>query len=296
VNLRTLNTTKNQPTYRYGFQGQERDDEMKGIGNSYNYSFRIHDPRLGRFLSLDPLSRDYAHNSPYAFSENRVIDGVELEGLEWESAGKAVKNPLTGLYEVYLTLKIQVVNSSKVITDVEELDKYKKAIKKAIEKRFSTGKGTFRDPRFIVKVEFVLNGPFILDLVDTYSTPNPSPNPSVNPNLIVLGAPLYESNGQTYGGSSQNNIIQVGITTDGKPRPIEEIERTGAHEGGHSAGLVHPWETGVEDDVDPLGPANYKMNLMNSGDKKSVAPSNEGTVVTPKQRATMNRTIMNQQP
>ena len=31
---------------------------------------------------MDPLFRDYPHNSPYAFSENRVIDAIELEGLE----------------------------------------------------------------------------------------------------------------------------------------------------------------------------------------------------------------------
>jgi len=70
--------------YRYGFQGQERDDEVKGEGNSYNYKYRMHDVRLGRFFARDPLARKYPHNSPYAFSENRVIDGVELEGLEWQ--------------------------------------------------------------------------------------------------------------------------------------------------------------------------------------------------------------------
>ena len=69
-------------SYRYGFQGQEKDDEIKGEGNSLNYTFRMHDPRVGRFLSLDPLAPQYPHNSPYAFSENRVIDGIELEGLE----------------------------------------------------------------------------------------------------------------------------------------------------------------------------------------------------------------------
>ena len=47
-----------------------------------NYTFRMHDPRAGRFLSLDPLQKKYPWNSPYAFSENRVIDAVELEGLE----------------------------------------------------------------------------------------------------------------------------------------------------------------------------------------------------------------------
>ncbi len=74
--------------YRYGFQGQEKDDEIKGQGNSINYTFRLHDPRVGRFLSIDPLAPDYPWNSPYAFSENRVIDGVELEGLEWRKSTK----------------------------------------------------------------------------------------------------------------------------------------------------------------------------------------------------------------
>jgi hypothetical protein len=39
----------------------------------------MHDPRIGRFFAIDPLN---AKNSPYAFSENLVIDGIELEGLE----------------------------------------------------------------------------------------------------------------------------------------------------------------------------------------------------------------------
>ncbi|MDQ3072655.1 MAG: hypothetical protein M3Q97_05275 [Bacteroidota bacterium] len=68
--------------YRYGFNGMERDDEVKGSGNSLNYKYRMHDPRLGRFFTVDPLFKDYPWNSPYAFSENRVIDRIELEGLE----------------------------------------------------------------------------------------------------------------------------------------------------------------------------------------------------------------------
>jgi RHS repeat-associated protein len=68
--------------YRYGFQGQEKDDEIKGEGNSLNYKYRMHDPRIGRFFAVDPLAFKYPHNSPYAFSENNVIASIELEGLE----------------------------------------------------------------------------------------------------------------------------------------------------------------------------------------------------------------------
>jgi RHS repeat-associated protein len=70
--------------YRYGFQGQERDDEVKGEGNSYNYTFRMHDPRLGRFFAEDPLAPKYPWYTPYQVAGNSVIMSSELEGLEPE--------------------------------------------------------------------------------------------------------------------------------------------------------------------------------------------------------------------
>ncbi|MFH6996039.1 RHS repeat domain-containing protein [Flavobacterium sp. FlaQc-48] len=89
-------------SYRYGFQGQEKDDELKGEGNSLNYTFRMHDPRIGRFLSVDPLTKSYPHNSPYAFSENRVIDGMELEGLEYLSFHEARVEFTSGRLQIKL--------------------------------------------------------------------------------------------------------------------------------------------------------------------------------------------------
>ena len=68
--------------YRYGFQRQEKDDDFKGKGNSLNFEFRIYDPRVGRFFRVDPLLNQYPHNSPYSFSENVVVNSIELEGLE----------------------------------------------------------------------------------------------------------------------------------------------------------------------------------------------------------------------
>ncbi len=68
--------------YRFGFQGQETDDEVYGSENAVFFKYRVHDARIGRFLSIDPLAPEYPFYSPYAFSGNRVVDGVELEGLE----------------------------------------------------------------------------------------------------------------------------------------------------------------------------------------------------------------------
>lgn len=75
----------NSSDYRYGFQGQELDNEIKGEGNSLNYRFRMHDPRVGRFFAVDPLSPKYPWFSPYQFAGNVVIAMGELEGLEGDS-------------------------------------------------------------------------------------------------------------------------------------------------------------------------------------------------------------------
>jgi len=69
--------------YRFGFQGQEKDDEITGVfGSNLSFDFRIYDSRIGRFLSNDPLGKLYPWNSPYSFSENDVIRAIDLEGAE----------------------------------------------------------------------------------------------------------------------------------------------------------------------------------------------------------------------
>jgi RHS repeat-associated protein len=62
------------------FQGQMLDDELDL--NWYGFKYRNYDPSLARFHNIDPLAEDYVYNGTYNFSENRVIDAVELEGLE----------------------------------------------------------------------------------------------------------------------------------------------------------------------------------------------------------------------
>ncbi len=92
----------NTPAYRYGFQGQEMDDEVKGEpGTSLNYTFRMHDPRVGRFFATDPLTPKYPHYSPYSFSGNKVIAFRELEGLEEENAtvAKEIESKDTRTYK-----------------------------------------------------------------------------------------------------------------------------------------------------------------------------------------------------
>jgi len=93
--------------YRYGFQGQERDDEVKGEGNSYNYKYRMHDPRLGRFFAVDPLLHKYPELTSYQFSGNRVVDAIELEGLESQISKTIIIEGYT--HETDYTVKAMLV-------------------------------------------------------------------------------------------------------------------------------------------------------------------------------------------
>jgi RHS repeat-associated protein len=75
-------TAAGQGSYRYGFNGKENDNEIKGEGNQQDYGFRIYDPRLGRFLSIDPLTKKYPELTPYQFASNTPIQAIDLDGLE----------------------------------------------------------------------------------------------------------------------------------------------------------------------------------------------------------------------
>jgi RHS repeat-associated protein len=73
---------------RYGFNGKENDNEIKGEGNQQDYGMRIYDPRLVRFLSVDPLAGKYPWYTPYQFAGNDMIRNVDLDGGEPKEAGK----------------------------------------------------------------------------------------------------------------------------------------------------------------------------------------------------------------
>ncbi len=74
---RQLNISK----YRYGFNGKEEDPSFSSLTN-YDYGFRIYNPSIGRFLSVDPLTRSYAWYTPYQFAGNKPIIAIDLDGLE----------------------------------------------------------------------------------------------------------------------------------------------------------------------------------------------------------------------
>jgi RHS repeat-associated protein len=69
-------------TYRYGFNGKEKDDEWKGSGSSYDFGARIYDPRIGRWLSTDPHDDTYPAMSPYNFAINNPLSFIDPDGKD----------------------------------------------------------------------------------------------------------------------------------------------------------------------------------------------------------------------
>ena len=66
--------------YRYGFNGMEKDDELKGEGNSYDFGARMMDPRVGRWFATDVLEKEYNNLSPYAFVANTPLTAIDPDG------------------------------------------------------------------------------------------------------------------------------------------------------------------------------------------------------------------------
>jgi RHS repeat-associated protein len=112
------------------FQDQELNTDL-GV-NYYEFKWRHHDYQIGRFIQIDPLASDYEYNSTYAFSENKVTNHVELEGLEatapaylreglsqWGTGIARGWDKLTSFFtrsEVEVSRPSSTTNSSTVVT------------------------------------------------------------------------------------------------------------------------------------------------------------------------------------
>lgn len=67
--------------YKYGFNGKENDLETVSTGSgTQDYGMRIYNPALGKFLSVDPLFRNYAFFSPYLYAANNPIKLIDVDG------------------------------------------------------------------------------------------------------------------------------------------------------------------------------------------------------------------------
>jgi RHS repeat-associated protein len=244
----------NTPSYRYGFQGQEMDDEVKGEGNSINYKYRMHDPRLGRFLSIDPLAPDYPWNSPYAFSENRLIDGVELEGLEFVPSTEGD----------VITVKIAVVNVSDIQLDMNEM----------LKSLTSRADDFYSNP--LVEYKFIITEITSEEAMEFTKQ---------DEGLLMLLRNKQAKNGEVVGGSAAlgatiKTMFNLTVSVDGEKMNLDIVDNAFIHEVGHLQGLEHIWDDGAVEDAKQPDRSEFvtkdrkrevRENVMNS----SANPSNK---------------------
>jgi len=85
--------------YRYGFNGKENDNEVKGVGDQVDYGMRVYDPRAGRFMSVDPLTKKYAFLTPYQYASNNPIHNIDIDGLEGGWWHRFIYDPVNTLMQ-----------------------------------------------------------------------------------------------------------------------------------------------------------------------------------------------------
>ena len=219
--------TQTNSSYRYGFNGKENDkDAGEGI---QDYGMRIYDARLGKFLSVDPLSKKYPMLTPYQFASNRPIDGIDQDGLEWSR--RVTYNIATGVFTVNLHDNIKLLNHSAA--DVKQVgDEFKKAMMNSLS-------GVYDERR---KIQYSGTGSY--QVVDN--------DDDIHSNLVELkagrrlaGRPYIA--GVNFGPNSQANSVGiVAETTDETGcREFRDPARIGnniVHEQGHNVNVSHPFD------------------------------------------------------
>ena len=120
----------NSENYDYGFNGMRKDDDIKNSeGTSYDFGARMYDPRLGRWLSVDPLESKYPTLSPYCFVGNSVLVYIDPDGKKIRPTNTKAEQVLNTAFdnvfqsfpEIRGHIQIQVVGKTKG-TDGKEVD------------------------------------------------------------------------------------------------------------------------------------------------------------------------------
>jgi RHS repeat-associated protein len=112
--------------YRYGFNGMEKDDEVKGKGNSYDFGSRMYDSRVGKWLTIDPFARKLPTQSPFNFCLNDPLFYTDPDGeypiitITKQKTGKTTLQRVIGITGTNKTQYTRVDLYTATVTDTED--------------------------------------------------------------------------------------------------------------------------------------------------------------------------------
>jgi RHS repeat-associated protein len=260
-------------SYRYGFNGKEKQDEMHGnSGDEYDFGARIYDTRIARWASVDPHSEKYPCFSPYIFAGDFPIWAHDPDGKDIKVTKTETKNDqgvVTGVvYDVVVTGK--VLNN----TQNESLDA--DAIANDVTANIiSTLQGQFTQDGVQVTINVEANISVAKTMDDVSATDN----------LIVIDDNISHQDPGTTGISYNSGLISH-IDDNGDE---SYISHNATHELLHQFGLFDQ-----NDDENKKDPNNY----MNNTNINGVNLSNEQKIeaVTKEHNKGENSTTVDQLP
>ena len=103
-------------TYKFGYNGKVMDNDWNGEGAMYDYGFRIYDPRICKFLSVDPLASNASSWSPYRAFFCNPIRYTDPDGRwEWDVNGNLVAEKGDQSYSLAKFLGTSQSNAMQVL-------------------------------------------------------------------------------------------------------------------------------------------------------------------------------------
>ena len=217
-------------SYRYGFNGKEKDDDIKNIeGSSYDFGARIYDPRIGRWLSLDPLASKYPMYSPYNFVTNSPLQYIDLDGRDYDYSVTMIKNKDGSMTKVVnINVVYNVVNVSSKEVNSGDFNKAANVLSKNLDYNSSDAELL----KGVKNVEVNINVSF--NIVTDYSKINDNENI-----LFVVDKAKNTENSEVVGwGTTPGNtaLVEAGYIDYNN---LNKFAALVEHEVGHNLGLPH---------------------------------------------------------
>jgi RHS repeat-associated protein len=216
-------TAESEP---HQYTGQEREAAL----DLYYYGARFYDPELGRFSAVDP-AREFAN--PYSYVGNNPVSRLDPTGMEWTC--KIIKNK-EGATEVQFIFTGVVAADPKTNISMDQLRLAAERIEDGARRSFSQYFGGYL---YSIKVQLRVG-----EVADAGETDHlilflndDDPLLHGHPARVneLGGLDIYMGRRFLMTDSPGGDYEEMGLTANGK----ETIERTVAHEMGHTAGFTH---------------------------------------------------------